>query len=491
MRFGDDKIGEPDAKMERCSCSYVANNASRFTMNTAVTSPWRDEFRATLALAWPLILTNITMVLINATDVFLLARLGPDALAASALGSGIVIAMLLIGIGIVVAGSPLMAAELGRKPHSVRDVRRTFRQTLWAATAICIPIWALLWQMGALLEWAGQPPRLAADAGIFIRALMWQIWPMLGVVAIRGFMAALEMPRWTMIAGLAAVVVNAVINYGLIFGNFGLPAWGLFGAGVGSSLTSLFQFIFLGLIISYHPRFRRYHLFGRWWRADWPRFVTLWRLGLPIGLHMGFEAMVFAAAVFLMGYINTASVAAHAIAIQIASMTFMVPMGIGQAATVRVGLGFGRRDAEAIRRAGWTAYALGVGFMTAMAVGMWLIPSALAEIFLEPEYAGNAEVLKLAVSFLLVAAVFQIVDGAQVVGTGMLRGLQDTTWPMLFAAFGYWVIGIGVGCWLAFYSGMGGVGIWLGLALGLGIVAGLVLVRWMWRERLGLLPVAD
>lgn len=464
-------------------------------MNTAVAplamSPWRNEFRATLALAWPLILTNITMVLINATDVFLLARLGPDALAASALGSGIVIAMLLIGIGIVVAGSPLMAAELGRKAHSVRDIRRTFRQTLWAATAICIPIWAILWQMGALLEWAGQLPRLAADAGIFIRALMWQIWPALGVVAIRGFMAALEMPRWTMIAGLAAVIVNAVINYGLIFGNFGLPAWGLFGAGVGSSLTSLFQFIFLGFIVSYQPRFRRYHLFGRWWRADWPRFVTLWKLGLPIGLHMGFEAMVFAAAVFLMGYINTASVAAHAIAIQIASMTFMVPMGIGQAATVRVGLGFGRRDAEAIRLAGWTSYALGVGFMTAMALVMWVIPGPLAEIFLEPEQAGNAEVLKLAVSFLLVAAVFQIVDGAQVVGTGMLRGIQDTTWPMLFAAFGYWVIGIGVGCWLAFYRGMGGVGIWLGLALGLGIVAGLVLVRWLWRDRLGLLPQPD
>jgi multidrug resistance protein, MATE family len=479
---------KPAAKIKTGSCAYASNNASQFAMNSPVISPWRDEFRATLALAWPLILTNISMVLINATDVFLLARLGPDALAASALGSGIVIAMLLIGIGIVVAGSPLMAAELGRKAHSVRDVRRTFRQTLWAATAICIPIWAILWQMGALLEWAGQPPRLAADAGIFIRALMWQIWPTLGVVAIRGFMAALEMPRWTMIAGFAAVIVNAVINYGLIFGHYGLPAWGLFGAGVGSSLTSLFQFVFLGLIISYHPRFRRYHLFGRWWRADWPRFVTLWKLGLPIGLHMGFEAMVFAAAVFLMGYINTASVAAHAIAIQVASMTFMVPMGIGQAATVRVGLGFGRRDPDAIRRAGWTAYGLGVGFMTAMAVVIWLIPGALAEIFLDPEYAGNAEVLKLAVSFLLVAAVFQIVDGAQVVGTGMLRGLQDTTWPMLFAAFGYWVIGIGVGCWLAFNRDMGGVGIWLGLALGLGIVAGLVLVRWISRDRLGLLP---
>ncbi len=450
--------------------------------------PWRDEFRAMLSLAWPLILTNITMVLINATDVFLLARLGPDALAASALGSGIVIAMMLIGIGIVVAGSPLMAAELGRKAHSVRDVRRTFRQTLWAATAVSIPIWAILWPMGDLLKWAGQPDRLAADTGIFIRALMWQILPTLGVVAIRGFMAAMEMPRWTMIAGLAAVVVNAIVNYGLIFGQFGLPAWGLFGAGVGSSLVSLFQFLFLALIVSRHPRFRRYHLFGRWWRSDWPRFMTICKLGLPIGLHMGFEAMVFAAAVFLMGYINTASVAAHAIAIQIASMTFMVPMGMGQAATVRVGLGYGARDAEAIRRAGWTAYALGVGFMTAMALVIWLIPGPLAQIFLESESAANAEVLRLAVSFLLVAAVFQIVDGAQVVGTGMLRGLQDTKWPMLFAAFGYWVIGIGVGAGLAFWAGWDGAGIWIGLAAGLALVALLVLIRWMRRDALGLLP---
>lgn len=450
--------------------------------------PWRDEFRAMLSLAWPLILTNITMVLINATDVFLLARLGPDALAASALGSGIVIAMMLIGIGIVVAGSPLMAAELGRKAHSVRDVRRTFRQTLWAATAVSIPIWAILWPMGDLLKWAGQPDRLAADTGIFIRALMWQILPTLGVVAIRGFMAAMEMPRWTMIAGLAAVVVNAIVNYGLIFGQFGLPAWGLFGAGVGSSLVSLFQFLFLALIVSRHPRFRRYHLFGRWWRSDWPRFMTICKLGLPIGLHMGFEAMVFAAAVFLMGYINTASVAAHAIAIQIASMTFMVPMGMGQAATVRVGLGYGARDAEAIRRAGWTAYALGVGFMTAMALVIWLIPGPLAQIFLESESAANAEVLRLAVSFLLVAAVFQIVDGAQVVGTGMLRGLQDTKWPMLFAAFGYWVIGIGVGAGLAFWAGWDGAGIWIGLAAGLALVALLVFIRWMRRDALGLLP---
>jgi multidrug resistance protein, MATE family len=453
-------------------------------MNGKADTSWKQEFGATLSLAWPLIMTNITMVMINATDVFLLARLGPDALAASALGSSLLIAMMLIGIGIVVAASPLMAEELGQKAHSVRDVRRSFRQSLWAGTAICVPMWGLLWQTGPLLEWAGQPSRLATDTGLFVRALMWQLWPALGVVALRNFMAALELPKWTMVAGFAAVIVNAIVNYGLIFGKLGLPALGLFGAGIGSSITSLFQFAFLAAVTFYHPRFRRYHIFGRWWRADWQRFATIWRLGLPIGLHMGFESMVFAAAVFLMGYINTASVAAHAVAIQIAAMTFMVPLGIGQAATVRVGLGLGRRDAEAIRKAGWAAYTLGVGFMTVMAVVIWLFPSQLVGLFLEAGDQKNAEVLVLAIQFLMVAAVFQIVDGAQVVGTGMLRGLQDTKWPMLYAGFGYWVIGIGVGAWLAFDLGWNGFGIWVGLAVGLGIVATLVLLRWLARERL-------
>jgi multidrug resistance protein, MATE family len=462
----------------------MATTATTIDTNTA----WRAEARAMLSLAWPLILTNVTMVLINATDVFLLARLGPDALAASAMGSGIVIAMMLFGIGLVTASSPMIASEIGRRSNSVRDIRRTFRQTLWAATALTIPIWLLLWFSEPLLRAAGQPESLAANTGLFIRALQWQILPALGVVALRSFMSALEQPRWTLVAGVAAVIVNAVVNYALIFGNFGAPALGLWGAGIGSSITSLFQFLFLAGVAMLHPRFRRYHLFGRWWRADWPRFRALWRLGFPISLALGFEATVFAAAVILMGYINTASVAAHAVAIQIASMTFMVPMGIAQAATVRVGIGYGRRDAEAIRRSGWTAYVLGVGFMTAMAAVIWIMPRTLAGIFIDPALAGNSEVLDLAVAFLGVAAIFQIVDGAQVVGAGMLRGLHDTKWPMVFALFGYWVIGIGVGALLAFWAGWDGVGVWTGLATGLAIVAVLMLQRWLRRDALGLLP---
>jgi MATE family multidrug resistance protein len=203
---------------------------------------------------------------------------------------------------------------------------------------------------------------------------------------------------------------------------------------------------------------------------------------------LGFEASVFAAAVILMGYISTAAVAAHAVAIQIASMTFMVPMGIAQAATVRVGIGNGRGDRAAIGRSGWAAFILGVGFMAAMAAVIWIFPLQLASIFIDPALAGNDAVLKLAASFLAIAAIFQIVDGAQVVGAGMLRGLHDTKWPMLFAAFGYWVIGIGVGAGLAFWGGWGGVGIWTGLATGLAFVAVMILIRWIRRDAMGLMP---
>jgi multidrug resistance protein, MATE family len=448
--------------------------------------PWRTEFRAMLSLSWPLILTNVTMVLINATDVFLLAKLGPDALAASAMGSGIVIALMLFGWGVVNASAPMIASEIGRKKHSVREVRRTFRQSLWTAVAAAIPLSLLLWFTGPLLLAAGQPEKLATNVGLFVRALQWQIWPALGVVALRNYMAALERPGWTLVIGLLTVALNALVNWALIFGHFGFPPLGLWGAGIGSSVTNLLSFFALAAVAIWHPKFRRYHLFGRWWRADWPRFRTLWRLGAPIGLHSGFEASVFAAAVILMGYISTASVAAHSVAIQIASMTFMVPMGIAQAATVRVGIGYGRADGEAIRRSGWAAFTLGVGFMTAMAALIWAMPRTLAGLFLDPAQPANAEVLDLAVSFLGVAAVFQIVDGAQVVGAGMLRGLHDTKWPMIFALFGYWVIGIGVGALLAFRAGWNGVGIWTGLAVGLAIVAVLILWRWLSRERLGL-----
>ncbi|MEO7786994.1 MAG: MATE family efflux transporter [Sphingomicrobium sp.] len=452
--------------------------------------PWRIELRATLLLAWPLILSNLTLSLIQATDVVLMGWLGAHALAAAALGLNLTFAFLLFGIGLITAASPMMATAFGRKAHSVRQVRRTFRQALWLAVAITLPIWLLLWNAERIILALGQQPDLARDAALFLRGYMWSALPFLLFQAMRNFLSALERPGWILATSAAGIGLNALLGWALIFGHFGLPSLGIFGGGLASSIVWSLLALALGVVLVRDRQFGRFHLFGRWWRSDWPRLGALVRLGLPIGLAMSFEGAVFGAAAYLMGLIDADSVAAHAVALQIAAMSFMVPLGLGQAATVRVGNALGRGDRAGIARAGWTALVLGVGFMAAMALLLWLVPRPLVLLFLV-DNSANAHVIGLAVSFLAIAAVFQIVDGAQVVGAGMLRGLHDTRVPMLFALLGYWGIGIGVGAWLAFRRGWGGQGIWAGLALGLAIVSLLMLVRWSRWDRIGLLPQPD
>ena len=444
--------------------------------------PWTDELRATIALAWPLILSNLTMSLIQATDVVLMGWLGPQALAASALAINLTWPPIFLAFGVLTAASPMMATALGAKTRSVREVRRTYRQSLWLALAATVPAWVLLWNAESVILALGQEPALARDAALFLRGYMWVILPWLIFQTLRNFIAALERPNWVLGVSALGIVLNAVLGWALIFGRLGLPALGIFGGGLASSIVWSLLAVVLVVVVLNDRQFRRFHVFGRMWRPDWPRLRQMVRLGLPIGLAFTFEVTVFAAAVYLMGLIDADSVAAHAIALQIAALTFMVPLGLSQAATVRVGRALGRRDADAISRAGWTAFALGVAFMTVMALAMWIFPRDLILLFLDED--GNQRVIALAVSFLTVAAAFQIFDGAQVVAAGMLRGLHDTRVPMLIAVFGYWAVGIGVGVGLAFGAGWGGVGVWTGLASGLALVAVLLIWRWTLRGRL-------
>jgi len=452
-------------------------------------TPWRDELGATLSLAWPLILANLTMAAIQATDVVLLGWLGARPLAASALGLNLNFAFSLICLGLVTASSPMMATALGARLRSAREVRRTFRQSFWMVATVTIPVWLILWNSEGLILALGQEPALARDAQTFLHGYMWSMLPFLLFQAMRNFVSALERPGWVLAISLVGIVCNALLGYALIFGRFGLPALGIFGGGLASSIVWILLALLLALVIVTDRQFRRYHLFGRFWRPDWPRYRRLWKLGLPIGLAMGFEGGVFSAAAYLMGLIDAESVAAHAVALQIAALSFMVPWGLAQASTVRVGLFLGRGDPAGIRRAGWTAWILGVAFMGLMAVTIWAFPRDLITLFLD-DTPANARVIALGVSFLTIAAIFQVVDGAQVVGAGMLRGLHDTKVPMIFTFVGYWAIGIGIGAWLAFADGWQGQGIWTGLAIGLAIVAVLMIWRWTKREKLGLLVSA-
>jgi MATE family multidrug resistance protein len=439
-----------------------------------------------LALAWPLILANLTQQAIQATDVVLMGRLGATQLAAATLALNLTFTFNIFLLGLVIASSPMMATALGQRSNAVRDVRRTFRAGLWLIVIAMTPYWLTLWHVGALMRAFGQSEELASQGQTFLRAYMWCTAPWLLFQLLRNFVAALERPRIILWLSLGGIALNALLSWSLIFGHFGLPALGLRGGGLGSTLTWVIMCAALIAVTSSDRRWRRFHLFGNVWRFDRQRLLGMFSLGWPIALTMALEMGVFALAAYFMGWIGAPAVAAHAVALQIAALTFMVPLGLGQAATVRVGLALGRRDPAGVTRAGWTAWTVGVGFMATMALVMWGFPRELVTLFLKDDPA-NAMVIGLAVSFLQVAAAFQLVDGAQVIGAGMLRGLHDTRWPLIFALVGYWGVGLGIGSWLAFAADWKGVGIWVGLASGLAAVAALMLARWVMRERLRLL----
>ncbi|WP_254634376.1 MATE family efflux transporter [Mesorhizobium sp. GbtcB19] len=433
-----------------------------------------------------MVLTNLAQTAMTATDVIFMGRLSGDTLAAGALGSNLYLMTLIFGLGLVYATSPVMAAKLGAKRHCMREMRRTTHQGLWLAVMIALPIWLFLWNAESVLLAMKQQPALAAQAGAYVRCLQWAVLPFYGFVVLRAFVSALERPGWTLLIMVLAVLLNALGNWLLMFGNLGFPALGIAGAGIATSVASLFMFTGMASIIALDGRFRRYRLFGRFWQVDWPRLVALVRLGAPISAMLAFEVTVFNAAAFLMGLIEPAQLAAHSIAMQITSITFAIPLGLEQAATVRVGLAYGARDAEGVSRSGWTAFVIGVSFMAATALIMLVWPKALIGVFVDIGDPANDAIVAFAVSFLALAAFFQVADGAQAVGAGMLRGMQDTRIPMLYAALGYWGIGVPVGVTLAFPFGLEGRGIWIGLCSGLAAVAVLLLVRWTRRDKLGL-----
>ena len=451
---------------------------------------WKPEIVATLMLALPLVLSNLAQIAMTVTDVMFIGRLGSQQLAASALGANLYSAIAFFALGLVSATAPMAARAEGARRNAVRDVRLTVRQGLWTAVLISLPGCLALWHGEQILLLLRQPPELAALAGEYLRALLWAMPPFLGFLVLRSFLAALQKPRWAFIVAVAGIAFNVLGNWVLVFGNLGAPALGLVGAGVASALASLCLFLGLALVVLRDRRFRRYRLFGNLLQPDWQRLAAFWKLGLPIGVATAFEVTIFNAAAFLIGWLGEAELAAHAIAIQIASVTFMIPYGVAQAATVRVSHAQGAGDASGVARAGWSAFGLGIGSMAIAALLMVTVPYLLVSAFMDVRDPANARVLGFAVGYLAVAAIFQIVDGAQVLGAGMLRGLHDTRVPMVYAAIGYWGVGLPSGAWLAFEAGWRGVGIWSRLAIGLTVVAVLMVQRWTRRERLGLVARA-
>jgi multidrug resistance protein, MATE family len=433
------------------------------------------ELIETLRLAAPMALTQLSQIAMMTTDLAFIGRLGGNAIAAAALAGTIYFVSFTFGMGLMAAVAPLAAHGFGAGDAAM--VRRSLRAGLWVGLIVALPIMALSLQGEAILLALGQeelPARLAQN---YLFGLAWGVAPTLWFIALRGFMGALNRPEPVLWITLAAIPINALLVYPLLNGAWGLPALGLFGAGLATSLVNLGTFL-AGLWFATHrPPFRDYHVLARLWRIDWDLMRQIIVIGAPISLAFLLEYGLFSTAGLLMGVISTAALAAHQIALQVTAILYMVPYGISMAATVRVGHAAGRNDADGIRRAGYVPILLGLAIAALLTLAVLAARRPIAHLFLGEGVTDGDATMTLAGSLLTLGATFFVTDALQAVTSGALRGIKDTRIPLLFAIIGYWLVGFPIAYVLGFFTPLGAVGIWIGLSIGTATHATLLMLR--------------
>jgi MATE family multidrug resistance protein len=450
-------------------CSVTSGDASPARGQLA------RELIETRKLAVPIVLTQLGQIAMMAIDLVLIGRLGDEAVAAAALAGTVFFVTFTFGMGLVSAVAPLAAQAFGA--GDPRMVRRSLRVGLWAALMVSLPMMALPLFGEQILVMLGQAPAAANLAQKYLLGLAWGLAPGLCFLAVRGFMGAVNRPEPGLWITLSAIPANAVLVYWLIHGGMGLPKLELLGAGIGTSIVNAAMCL-AGLWFAQTRRpFRKYHVLGRFWRIDWHLMRQLVIIGAPISMSFLLEYGLFGAAALLMGLISTTALAAHQVALQITAILFMVPFGIGMAATVRVGHAVGRADALGVKRAAFVATLLGMVCVCAMTVAVFFGRYAIARFFFGDTADNVGTVIDLTASLLTVGATFFVADGVQTIAAGALRGLNDTRIPLLFAAISYWLVGFTTAVALAFWTELGAIGVWVGLSCGTAVYAALLLLR--------------
>ncbi|TFL19620.1 MATE family efflux transporter [Jannaschia formosa] len=427
-----------------------------------------DIFR-TLSLGLPLVGGQVVQFSIGMTDTLMLGWYSVPALAAGTIGASFLFSLMLLGAGFAFAVLPLASEGVGRGDATA--TRRATRMGLWLSAIYGVLVLPVFLWSGPILLALGQQPQVAADAQSYLRIAGLSVLPGLVTMVLRSHLSALERTRVVFWATVAGALSNAGLNWLLIFGNLGFPEMGVAGAAVASVLVNV---VMAGLLLVYAtrgPGMAEYALLQNLHRPDWPIFAKVFRIGWPIGLTLVSETGLFAASAVMMGWLGTVPLAAHGVAIQIAGAVFMLHLGLSQTVTVRVGQAWGRADRPAVARAALAATILsGIAVLLATALylgaGPWLV-----SLFVAPDDPAAPQILALGAHLLIVAALFQLVDAGQVMALGMLRGVQDTRMPMVYAMVGYWLLGIPTSYVLGFPLGLGPDGIWLGLCVGLAAVA--------------------
>jgi MATE family, multidrug efflux pump len=380
-------------------------------------------------------------------------------------------------MGVLEAVAPLAAHAIGAEDHPTAG--RVAGAGLIVAGLLALPLIGLLTILPSVLSLLGYSPELVAEIGRFLGAIRWGAPAFLGFAVLRFLLIASFHPRVVMFVPLAAIPLNVALNWVMIFGHWGMPALGSAGSGWATAIIQWLMLMSLAGYMVLMPKRIPVRMALRV-IAEIPRIL---RLGMPIGVLRGLEVGLFVVTGVMMGVLGADALGAHQLVINAASITFMVPLGLGQAAMARVAFQLGRGVPAAARRAAYVAVALGASFMGAMAVLLVVAPRTITGFYLDLGNPANAGTVAIAVKLFAIAALFQVFDGVQVVAVGALRGYRDTAVPMLIAAVGYWGFGFLGGWLMAFPLGLGAIGLWLGLALGLGVVAFSLGVRLCFRAR--------
>jgi MATE family multidrug resistance protein len=439
---------------------------------------YRAHARALLALGLPLVGSSVAGFAIHMTDTIMLGWYSVISLAAATLATSFWFIIFIVGAGFGMAVMPLVA-EAAEAGDEVR-ARRVTRMALWLSLAYGLAVLPILIWSGPLFLAMGQTPEIAAEAQRFLRLAGFAIVPALGTVVMRSYLAALHLTAVQLWITLVVLVLNALLNYAVIFGNWGAPEMGIVGSGLASVLMNTLTVVVMMVYAQW--KLPQYSLFQRIWKADPGALARVFRLGLPIGMTSLAETGLFTASAIMMGWIGEFELAAHGIALQLAALMFMFHVGMSQAATIRAGGAYGRRDEAGLRRGAQTALAVSLTFGVFVVVVFLVMPAPLISIFLDPDDPARATILDIGIHLVAIAALFQMVDATQIIALSLLRGVQDTTVPMWLAGISYWLIGLPVAYLLAFVIGMGPVGLWLGLTAGLGAAAVLLMWRFWGRS---------
>ncbi|MCX5796740.1 MAG: MATE family efflux transporter [Elusimicrobia bacterium] len=429
-----------------------------------------EELRSVFALAAPIAALQTGLILQGTVATLFAGHLGAQAIATVGLAGSTYFMILITAFGILLGIDPLSARAFGAGRRD--ECAEVLVHALVVALAAAVPVFAALSASGRFLAWVGIEPSLAATTAAYLKILRWGLFPALLFTACRQYLQTLSVTMPQLAAVLAADVVGAVLDYALMFGHFGLPALGVSGAAWAALGGYGVMLVVVAAAAAWQVR-------ASGWRWSGLKPAMLWelvRLGVPAAGQMVAESGAFSLTSLLCGRMGAVASAAHQIVLNLAGLSFMVPLGVSHAAAVRVGQGIGHHRPDRAARSGWAALAMGVAFMSLTCLAYIFLPRAILGL-----YTTDAAVLDLGVKLLVVAGFFQVFDATQVVMTGALRGLGETRVPMLANAVGYWAVGLPVGVYLAFAAGRGALGLWIGLCLGLCSVA--VALLWVWRGR--------